>query len=75
MEQIHFIQSRKDAQWSFLLNDGRIIEVMDKSGKLLFKYDTRRGTHLFTPCGGNPFSLRATTLEECCRDWQKTYTC
>lgn len=177
MAQIHFIQSRKDAQWGFLLNDGRIIEVMDKSGKLLFKYDTpinletgeigpeppytptardqqpypegfttlndlkkegrgetvycydchdielgypktmtikralrlarefringfdvssvaimhnfeawhhgmksgyrdeRRGTHLFTPCGGNPFSLQATTLEECCRDWQKTYTC
>ena len=177
MAQLNFIQTRKDAQWGFQLNDGRIIELMDKEGKLLFKYDTpinletgeigpeppytpsvkdrepfpegfttlndlqkegkgktvycfdccdidlgypktmtirralrlarefsiqgfsvssvaimhnfeawqrgqksgyrdeKRGTHLFTPCGGNPFSLRATTLENCCRDWQKTYTC
>ena len=37
--------------------------------------DGRNGYHLFTPCGGNPFSLRATTLNEHCRDWQSTYTC
>ncbi len=37
--------------------------------------DQERGYHLFSPCGGNPFSLRATTLEECCSDWQKTYMC
>lgn len=177
MAQLNYIQSRKDAQWGFQLNDGRIIELMNKEGKLLFKYDTpinlttgeigpqpewtptpakaedlpagftslniltntkqgvtvycydqydidlgfpktmtirralklakefrshgfnvssvaimhnfeawkngwksgyrdeSRGTHLFTPCGGNPFSLRATTLEECCKDWQTTYFC
>lgn len=177
MERLNFIKTRKDAQWGFQLNDGRIIEVMTKEGKLLFRYDTpinlntgeigeepeyrpavkdrkrcpegfttlndlkkegkgdtvycydclrvdlgypktmtirkslrlarelrqkgfnvssvaimhnfeawqhgqksgyrdeKRGTHLFTPCGGNPFSLRATTLEDCCSDWQKTYTC
>lgn len=177
MAKINYIQTRKDAQWGFQLNDGRIIEVKDKEGKFLFKYDTpinletgeigpeppytpsakgreplpegfttlnglkkegkgdtvycfdycdidlgyprtmtirralrlarefrcqgfdvssvaimhnfeawhhglksgyrdeKRGTHLFTPCGGNPFSLRATTLEDCCKDWQTTYTC
>ena len=168
MAHLNFIQSRKDAQWGFQLNDGRIIELMNKDGKLLFKYDTpinlitgeigkqntklqegfttlnmlikekkgitvfcydyynielgypktmtirralklanefrhhgfnvssvaimhnfeawkngwksgyrdeSRGTHLFTPCGGNPCSLRATTLEDCCKDWQTTYLC
>ncbi len=170
MKKIKFIESRKDAQWGFQLNDGRIIEVMSKEGNFLLKYDTpfsletgeiynikeqapegvslttlndllrekkgvtvycydeydinlgyiknmtikkslalakdfhkhgfmvspraimhnfeawkagwkvgyrdeKRGYHLFSPCGGNPFSLRATTLEECCSDWQKTYLC
>lgn len=37
--------------------------------------DEERGTHLFTPCGGNPLCFRATTLEECCSDWQTTYLC
>ena len=37
--------------------------------------DEENGYHLFTPCGGNPFDLRATTLEECCADWQITYLC
>lgn len=31
--------------------------------------------HLFTPCGCNPLSFRATTLEESCADWQTTYMC
>lgn len=177
MKQFNFIQSRKDAQWGFQLTDGRIIELMNKEGKLLFQYDTpinlttgeigakpkfapfkdgrdecpegfttlnnlhregkgdtvycydfydmelgypktmtirraiklakefkkhgfnvtpqaimhnyeawrdgwkvgyrdeQNGYHLFSPCGGNPLSLRATTLEDCCSDWQITYTC
>ncbi len=35
--------------------------------------DEKNGYHLFTPCGCNPFSLRATTLHELCKDWQTTY--
>ena len=31
--------------------------------------------HLFSPCGCNPLSFRATTLHEKCADWQHTYTC
>ncbi|MBQ8713109.1 MAG: hypothetical protein IJ551_09880 [Prevotella sp.] len=31
--------------------------------------------HLFTPCGCNPLSFRATTLEPSCEDWQTTYMC
>ena len=31
--------------------------------------------HLFSPCGCNPLSFRATTLHEKCSDWQHTYTC
>lgn len=177
MRQFNFIQSRRDAQWGFQLNDGRIIEVINKAGKFLLSYDTpinlttgeigekseytptpkkteeipagfttlnilmqtkqgktvycydeydidlghpkimtirkavklakefmkhgfnvsstaimhnfeawkaggksgyrdeKRGTHLFTPSGCNAFSLRATTLEECCKEWQITYIC
>lgn len=33
------------------------------------------GFHLFTPCGGNPLSFRATTLHPSCDDWQTTYMC
>ena len=36
--------------------------------------DDANGYHLFTPCGGNPFSLTATSLDEKC-DWQTTYWC
>lgn len=177
MKQFRFIESRKDAQWSFLLSDGRIIEVMTLEGKFVFTFDTpinletreigerppftpgvvnndnlpegfttlnalvkqkegktlycydkyeislgykpnmtirksiriaqqfrkngfrvtpqavmhnyeawkagwkvgyrdeENGYHLFTPCGGNPFDLRATTLETCCAEWQTTYLC
>lgn len=31
------------------------------------------GYHLFTPCGCNPLSFRATTLHKKCKDWQTTY--
>ena len=31
-----------------------------------------KSTHLFTPCGCNPLSFRATTLSKRC-DWQTTY--
>ena len=35
--------------------------------------DEENGYHLFTPCGHNPFILRATTLHPLCDDWQTTY--
>ena len=34
--------------------------------------DEKNGYHLFTPCGCNPLSLRATSLEKEL-DWQTTY--
>lgn len=37
--------------------------------------DEKNGYHLFTPCGCNPLSFRATTLNEHCTDWQETYKC
>ena len=37
--------------------------------------DNANGYHLFTPCGGNPLSFRASSLHESCDDWQKTYSC
>ena len=37
--------------------------------------DEENGYHLFTPCGCNPLSFRATTLCDNCKDWQKTYKC
>lgn len=37
--------------------------------------DEKNGYHLFTACGGNPFSIRLTTLHEKCADWQITYIC
>ncbi len=36
--------------------------------------DEQNGYHLFTPCGCNPLSLRATSLDNRL-DWQTTYTC
>lgn len=39
MAKIKFIASRKDAQWSFLLGDGRLIEVLGFEG-FSIKYDT-----------------------------------
>ena len=36
--------------------------------------DEENGYHLFTPCGGNPLSFSATTLNQMCDDWQTTYT-
>jgi len=165
MEKINFVKTRKDAQWGVQLSDGRIIEVLNKEGVFVLRFDTpfnletgeiykkenehsvtlnsllydkqgkrifcydqadvdfgfirtmsdarlngiirkfkkqgfnvtkeailhnwnawgrdlksgyrddENGYHLFTPCGCNPFSLRATTLEDCCHDWQKTYVC
>lgn len=38
--------------------------------------DEENGYHLFTPCGCNPLSFRATNLDdEFCKDWQTTYEC
>jgi len=167
MAKINYINSRKDAQWAFKLNNGKLIEVMNKEGHFMLRYDTpfnlktrhiyegkrvpktavtlnslrhdkqgdtifcydehkirlgfirsltekrigeimrkfkkagfnvtkeailhnydawcldmksgyrdeENGYHLFSPCGCNPFDLRASTLEECCADWQTTYKC
>ena len=36
--------------------------------------DEENGYHLFSPCGCNPLSFRATTLYKE-SDWQKTYEC
>lgn len=35
--------------------------------------DEKNNYHLFSPCGCNPLSFRATTLHPKCEDWQKTY--
>ena len=35
--------------------------------------DEDNNYHLFTPCGCNPLSFMATTLESLTRDWQDTY--
>lgn len=40
VQHLNYIPTRKDAQWGFQLNDGRIIELMTKDGQLLFKYST-----------------------------------
>jgi hypothetical protein len=47
-----------------------------------WRYDEKSGYrdevnnyHLFSPCGCNPLSFRATTLHKQCEDWQTTYTC
>lgn len=37
--------------------------------------DEENGYFLFTPCGCNPLSFRATTLHPKCADWQITYEC
>lgn len=36
--------------------------------------DEKNNVHLFSPCGCNPFILRATELSDTC-DWQTTYEC
>ena len=37
--------------------------------------DEENNYHLFSPCGCNPLSFRASTLHKECDDWQTTYTC
>lgn len=37
--------------------------------------DEANGYHLFSPCGCNPMSFRASSLHPKCEDWQITYTC
>lgn len=37
--------------------------------------DEANGTHVFSPCGGNPFNIHVSSLHPDCTDWQKTYTC
>lgn len=37
--------------------------------------DEENGYHLFSPCGCNPLSFRASTLHKKCEDWQQTYIC
>lgn len=37
--------------------------------------DEKNNYHLFSPCGCNPLSFRASTLHKECDDWQTTYTC
>lgn len=166
MKKIKFIKSRLDAQWSYELSDGRLIEILSLDGKFSINYgtpfnletgeiapngsldgfttlnklkaqgngktvycydeydvnlgynpritgakidkiikefkahgfnvtadalhhnynawrcdmksgyrDEENVYHLFSPCGCNPLSFRATTLNEHCKDWQETYSC
>lgn len=35
--------------------------------------DDENGYHLFTPCRANYLSFRLTSLNDNCKDWQKTY--
>lgn len=35
--------------------------------------DEDNGYHLFSPCGCNPLSFRATSLHKNCYDWQTSY--
>lgn len=37
--------------------------------------DEVNGYHLFSPCGCNPLSIRLSTLNKLCSDWQTTYFC
>lgn len=37
--------------------------------------DEKNNYHLFSPCGCNPLSFRASTLHYQCEDWQQTYEC
>ena len=37
--------------------------------------DEKNNYHLFSPCGCNPLSFRASTLHHQCKDWQQTYEC
>lgn len=37
--------------------------------------DEKHNYHLFSPCGCNPLSFRASTLHPQCEDWQQTYEC
>ena len=37
--------------------------------------DEENNYHLYSPCGCNPLSFRASTLHKECDDWQTTYTC
>lgn len=57
MEKINFIASRKDAQWSFRLIDGRLIEVLPFSGGGLM-YDV-------------PFSLETGEIIKRSPEWPR----
>lgn len=57
MAKIKFIASRKDAQWSFLLNDGRLIEILGFE-KFAIRYDT-------------PFSLETGEIIERSSEWPR----
>lgn len=46
-----------------------------KSGFKSGYRDQENGYHLFNPCGGNALSIRLTTLNPLCEDWQVTYWC
>lgn len=37
--------------------------------------DEANGYHLFSPCGCNTLSVRLSTLNDRCSDWQTTYYC
>ena len=46
-----------------------------KSGFKSGYRDQENGYHLFSPCGANALSIRLTTLNPLCEDWQTTYFC
>lgn len=68
----------KDIIKEFSDNGFHVSERAIRHNYYCWKYDMKSGYrgknyHLFTPCGCNPLSFRATTLHRKCADWQKTY--
>lgn len=57
MKKIKFIASKNDAQWSFQLNDGRLIEILGFEN-FAIRYDT-------------PFSLETGEIIERKSDWPR----
>lgn len=70
MAKINYINSRKDAQWAFKLNSGKLIEVLNKEGHFVIRYDTPfnlKNGHIYE---GKRVPKTAVTLNSLRRDKQ-----